>query len=35
MCVVVQMDDRHGTVVKVNDGGRWSSDCMVLWLGMR
>jgi hypothetical protein len=26
------MDDGHGTVVKENDGGGWSSDDVVLWL---
>jgi hypothetical protein len=33
--VVVQKDDGHGTVVKENDSGRWSSDSMVLWLERR
>jgi hypothetical protein len=31
----VWMDDGHGTTVKKNDGGEWSSDDVVLWLGMR
>jgi hypothetical protein len=30
--VVVQKDDGHQTAVKGNDGGRWSSDGVVLWL---
>jgi hypothetical protein len=32
MSVVVQRDDGHGTVVKGNGGGGWSSDNVVLWL---
>jgi hypothetical protein len=28
-------DDEHGTTVKGNDDGAWSSDGMVLWLGRR
>jgi hypothetical protein len=32
---VVWRDDVRGTVVKGNDGGRWSFDGMVLWLGRR
>jgi hypothetical protein len=28
-------DDERGTTVKENNGGRWSSDSMVLWLGTR
>jgi hypothetical protein len=28
----VWSDDGHGTTVKGNDGGRWSSDDVVLWL---
>jgi hypothetical protein len=35
MDVVVQRDDGRGTVVKGNDGGGWSSDGVVLWLGRR
>jgi hypothetical protein len=35
MGVVVWMDDRHGTMVKWNDGGGWSSDDVVLWLGRK
>jgi hypothetical protein len=34
VAVIVQMDDECGTVVKGNDGGGWSSDGVVLWLGM-
>jgi hypothetical protein len=25
-------DDKHGTAVKGNESGGWSSDVMVLWL---
>jgi hypothetical protein len=35
MSVVVWKDDGHGTVVKGNNGGRWSLDGVVLWLGRR
>jgi hypothetical protein len=35
MSVVVWMNDGCETMVKQNDGGRWSSDGVVLWLGMR
>jgi hypothetical protein len=31
----VQRDDGHGTAVKGNDSGGWSSDGVVLWLGRR
>jgi hypothetical protein len=33
--IIVQKDDRHGTTVKRNDIGRWSSDDMLLWLERR
>jgi hypothetical protein len=33
MRVIVRRDDGRGTVVKENDGGGWSSDGVVLWLG--
>jgi hypothetical protein len=33
MDVVVRRDDRSGTVMKGNDGGGWSFDGLVLWLG--
>jgi hypothetical protein len=33
--IIVQMDDRCETMVKENDDGGWSSDGVVLWLGMR
>jgi hypothetical protein len=33
--VVVWTDDGHETAVKGNDGGRWSSDGVVLWLARR
>jgi hypothetical protein len=33
--VIVWRDDEYGTAVKENNGGRWSSDGMVLWLGRR
>jgi hypothetical protein len=33
--VIVRRDDERGTVVKGNDGGGWSSDGVVLWLGRR
>jgi hypothetical protein len=33
--VVVQKDDGCETVVKGNDDYGWSSDGVVLWLGMR
>jgi hypothetical protein len=32
MGVVVWRDDKSGTTVKGNDGDRWSSDSVVLWL---
>jgi hypothetical protein len=35
MCVIVQRDDGHVMVVKGNDGDRWSSDDVMLWLGRR
>jgi hypothetical protein len=35
MGVIVQRKNEHATAVKENDGGRWSSDCVVLWLGTR
>jgi hypothetical protein len=35
MCVVMRRDDGHGTMVKRNDGGRWSFNGVVLWLGRR
>jgi hypothetical protein len=28
--VIIQRDDGRGTAVKENDGGRWSSDDVVL-----
>jgi hypothetical protein len=31
----VRRNDGHGTVVKENDGGKWSSDGVVLWLRRR
>jgi hypothetical protein len=31
----VWRDDGHGTTVKENNGGRWSSIGMVLWLGRK
>jgi hypothetical protein len=31
----MRMDDRSKIEVKVNDGGRWSSDGMTLLLGRR
>jgi hypothetical protein len=33
--VIVQRDDGRETAVKGNDGGGWSSDGVVLWLGWR
>jgi hypothetical protein len=33
--VVVRRDDMCETMVKGNDGGGWSSDGVVLWLGRR
>jgi hypothetical protein len=30
---IVQRDDGHGTVVKGNDGGGWSSNDVVLGIG--
>jgi hypothetical protein len=33
--VIVRRDDRHGTAVKENDDGGWSSDGVALWLGIR
>ncbi len=35
MGVIVRSDDENETIVKENDDGGWSSDDMVLWLGMR
>jgi hypothetical protein len=35
MGVVVRRDNGHGTAVKENKGGGWSSDGMVLWLGTK
>jgi hypothetical protein len=35
MDVIVRSDDRRETTVKENDGGGWSSNDVVLWLGMR
>jgi hypothetical protein len=35
MGVIVWGDDVHETVVKGNDGDRWSSDDVILWLGGR
>jgi hypothetical protein len=35
MSVVVRRDDERETAVKGNDGGGWSSDGVVLWLGRR
>jgi hypothetical protein len=31
--VLVQRDDGCGTVIKGGDGGEWSFDGVVLWLG--
>jgi hypothetical protein len=31
----VQRDDRHGTTLKGNDSGKWSSDDVVLLPGRR
>jgi hypothetical protein len=33
--VIVRRDDERETTVNGNDGGRWSSDGVVLWLGRR
>jgi hypothetical protein len=33
--VIVQRDDRRETAVKKNDGGGWSSDAVMLWLGRK
>jgi hypothetical protein len=33
--VVVRRDDECETAVKGNDGGGWSSEVVVLWLGRR
>jgi hypothetical protein len=33
--VIVQRDDGCEAAVKENDGGGWSSDDVVLWLGRR
>jgi hypothetical protein len=33
--VIVRRDDGRETAVKENDNGEWSSDGVVLWLGMR
>jgi hypothetical protein len=35
MCVIVRRDDGRGTMVKWNNGGGWTFDVVVLWLGMR
>jgi hypothetical protein len=35
VCVVVWRDDERETTVKKNDGDGWSSDGVMLWLGMR
>jgi hypothetical protein len=35
MGVVVRRDDEHEMAVKENDDDEWSSDGVVLWLGMR
>jgi hypothetical protein len=35
VCVVMWRDDEHKTAVKENNGNRWSSDGVVLWLGWR
>jgi hypothetical protein len=35
MGVIVSRDDVHETMAKENDGGGWSSDDMVFWLGRR
>jgi hypothetical protein len=35
MGVIVWRDDGHGMTVKGNDGGEWSSNNMVVWLGRR
>jgi hypothetical protein len=35
MGVIVWRDDGHGMEVKGKDGGGWSSDDVVLWLGRR
>jgi hypothetical protein len=32
--VIVRRDDGRGTEVKENDGGGWSSNVVVFWLGM-
>jgi hypothetical protein len=31
----MRRDDECGTMVKGNDDGGWSFDCVVLWLGKR
>jgi hypothetical protein len=31
--VIMRKDDVRETVVKGNNGGKWSSDGMMLWLG--
>jgi hypothetical protein len=33
--IIVQRDDRYKIMVKENDDGGWSSNDVVLWLGMR
>jgi hypothetical protein len=33
MHVIVRRDDGRGTVVKENDGGGWSSNGVMRWLG--
>jgi hypothetical protein len=35
MGVIVRRDDGRKTTVKVNYGGRWSSDGVLLWLWRR
>jgi hypothetical protein len=35
VCVIVWMDDAHGTTMKGNNSDRWSSNCVMLWLGRR
>jgi hypothetical protein len=35
MGVIVRRHDGHEIVVKWNDGGRWSSNGVVLWLEWR
>jgi hypothetical protein len=35
MDVVVRRDDSRETAMKGNDGGKWSFDYVVVWLGRR